>query len=478
MTSTQRFVRNSLLLISIEIMAKGLGVVFFVVVARFLGARELGLYAFAMAVANFVVIPARFGFESLVQREVGRNPPLTRAYFRGLGLLKGLISLLVLGLFVAALALLDPGDFMVMALVAGFALVYSFMEFVDSFFRANQRPELELGVRCFFSTSNLLLGLAVLLAGWRLTGVVSSQLLSVSLAAALGVVLLQRMAVRVKESWDWHSLKHHLTAAAPFAGILVALLLSNQVGVIILKPLAGTVEVGYFAAAVRLFDAMTLIAAAVMGAFLPLMSQLYVQTLGGFVRTLHFTIKYLFILVAPLAVVSTILAPRLILFLYRQAFAPSIPALQILGGALFFSFWNYVGETMLIAVNRERRLLKLSWLTAGISVAANFLLVAKFSHLGACWAILVTQGSYSLVLFLVLMRRYLNLTGLLRLLALPALSAALMAGVLFPLRDWQLFWSIPLGLLTYLGALLACGVISRNDLDRLFGLLTTGSKSL
>lgn len=477
MTSTQRFVRNSLVLISIEIMAKGFGVVFFVVVARFLGARDLGLYAFAMAVANFVVIPARFGFESLVQREVGRNPPLTRAYFQGLGLLKGLISLGVFGLFLAALALLGTGDFMVMALVAGFALVYSFMEFVDSFFRANQRPELELAVRCFFSTSNLLLGLAVLMAGWRLTGVVSSQLLSVSLAATLGVALLQRMALRVKESWDWRALRHHLAAAAPFAGILVALLLSNQIGVIILTSMAGTESAGYFAAAVRLFDAMTLIAAAVMGAFLPMMSQLYVQTLGGFVRTLNFTLKYLFILVAPLAVVSTVLAPRLIVFLYRQAFAPSIPALQILSGALFFSFWNYVSETVLIARNRERRLLKLSWLTAGISVAANLLFIAKFSYLGACWAILVTQGLYSLILFQVLMRRYLNLAGLVRLLGLPALSAALMAAVLFLLRDRQLFWSISCGILAYLGALLAFGVISRNEVGRLYRMLTTGSKS-
>ncbi len=476
MTSTRRFVRNSLLLVSIEVMAKGFGVIFFVVVARFLGAGDLGLYAFALAVANFVVIPARFGFESLVQREVGRQPPLTLIYFRSLGLLKGLISIGVFGLFLAALALFGSKDFMIMALAAVFALVYSFMEFVDSFFRANQRPELELAVRWFFSVSNLALGLAVLLAGWRLTGVISSQLLSVSLAGALGVALLYRMAPRLQDSWDWGTLKHHLMAAAPFAGILVALLLSNQVGVIILKPLAGTVEVGYFAAAVRLFDAMTLIAAAVMGAFLPLMSQLYVQTLGGFVRTLHFTLKYLFILAAPLVVVTTVLAPRLIDFLYRQAFAPSIPDLQILSGALFFSFWNYTGETVLIAVNRERQLLKLSWLTAGISVAANLLLIARFSHQGACWAILATQGLYSLILFQVLLRRYLNLAGLLRLLALPALSAVLMAAALFPLRDWPLFWSLPGGLLAYLGALLAFGVIRRDEAERLYGLLTTGSR--
>ena len=108
--------------------------------------------------ANFVVIPARFGFETVVQRDVGRNPAGTRAYFQGIGLLKGLISLGVMVIYVAALKIAGRGEFTVMALVAGFTLVYSFMEFINAFFRANQRPELELAVRSFFSVSNLLLG--------------------------------------------------------------------------------------------------------------------------------------------------------------------------------------------------------------------------------------------------------------------------------------------------------------------------------
>ena len=51
--SAQKLVRNSILLISAEMVAKALGMVFFALVARFLGAKELGLYAFALALANF-----------------------------------------------------------------------------------------------------------------------------------------------------------------------------------------------------------------------------------------------------------------------------------------------------------------------------------------------------------------------------------------------------------------------------------------
>ena len=475
--STRRFVRNSLLLICIEMLAKALGVVFFALVARFLGARELGLLAFATAVANFIVLPARFGFETVVQRDVGRHPAGTLVYFQGIGLLKGLISLGVIVIYVAALKIAGRGEVTVMVLVACFTLVYSFMEFINAFFRANQRPELELAVRSFFSVSNLLLGVLVLYAGWRLTGVVSSQLLSVGLAVLLGTWILLRIAPAVRTHRDRQNLTKYLAAAAPFAGILVALFFSNQIGVIILTPWAGSEEVGYFAAAARLFDALTLIPAAVMGAFLPLMSQLYVQTLSGFVRTLNFTIRYLFILTAPLVVVTIILAPKIIAFLYRQAFAPSVPALQILSGALIFSFWNCASESVLVARNRERPLLKLAWITAGIHVAANLLLIPWFSYLGACWAVLATQGLYSLILFRTLLRRYLSLASLCRLLALPALSAALMSAALIPIRDYSLLMSIPAGLLVYVGALLALGVLSREEMHRLQGMVTVGVRN-
>lgn len=469
--TTNRLVRNSIVLIAIEVMAKGLGLVFFAMVARFLGAGELGLYAFATAMANFIALPAKFGFETLVQREVGRHPANTYGYFWEIGMAKGLISLGVLGLYVLVLQVMGAGDFPIMVLVAAFTLVFTFMEFTNAFFRANQKPELEMTVRTFFSVSNLVLGALVLYGGWRLTGVVSSQLVSVGAAVILGVYILTRIAPRMRISWDRRLLWGHLTAAAPFAGILVALFLSNQMGIIILTPWAGKEDVGYFAAAFRLFDAMTLIPAAIMGAFLPIMSQLYVRSLGGFVRTLRFTMKYLFILALPLVVVTVLLAPRIIVFLYREAFAPSALALQVLSLALFFSFWNFASESVLVARNQERSLLGLIWLTAGIHVTANLVFIPAFSYMGACWAVLATQGAYCLILFCMQVRRYLGVGQLLHLMALPALSAVIMGAVVFWIRDWHLLVSIPVGLLVYTGALLAVGAVRPREMDLLHGVM-------
>jgi O-antigen/teichoic acid export membrane protein len=465
----KRFVRNSLLLVTIEMVAKGLGVVFFAMVARFLGAKELGLYAFAMAVASFIALPTKFGFETIIQREVGRAPVNTYRYFWGIITVKGLIAVASWGAFLLVLRFFFRSELTVLAIAGGFALVYSFMEFTNAFFRANQRPAMEMVVRLVFSIGNLACGALVLYSGWRLTGVLSAQLVAVAVAVSVGGLILMHISTQVRLTWNRRILWGYVVSAAPFAGILLALFLSNQIGVIILTPWAGTEEVGYFAAALRLFDPVTLIPAAIMGAFLPMMSGLYIQSLGKFVRTLRFTMKYMFILAVPLVIITSILAQQIVVFLYRASFLPSAQALQILSLVIFLSFWNYTSESVLIARNQERILLKLTWMTAMVHVAANLILIPTFSYLGACLAILTTQTIYAVMLFMLQVRRYLSLVTLMQIIARPGLCAALTALVVFMMRNQYLLLSMATGLTVYAGTLIAFGAVKRSELNFIQG---------
>ncbi|HKA55851.1 MAG TPA: polysaccharide biosynthesis C-terminal domain-containing protein, partial [Candidatus Binatia bacterium] len=228
-------------------------------------------------------------------------------------------------------------------------------------------------------------------------------------------------------------------------------------------------QVGYFAAAARLFDNLTLIPAAIVGAFLPTMSRLHVESVGAFVRTLRFTLKYLFVLSCPVAAGAVILAHPIITFLYGDAFAPSAPALQILGTALVFSFWNYAGDSVLIASNRERLLLKLTWLDAFIHVTANLLLIPPFSYLGLCWSVLATQA-IRFVLLLSALRRYCSARLLLRMIAPPLVCTTGMGALISVLPHRNLALVILVGIGAYTVFLFSSGTVNKNEVDRLQGL--------
>ncbi|HKA54284.1 MAG TPA: oligosaccharide flippase family protein, partial [Candidatus Binatia bacterium] len=125
-----RFVRTSILLVSIELASKLLGLVLFAVLARFVGAAELGVYAFALALANFFVLVPKFGFDRLVQKEVGRDANLLYPRFWEIGALKAAFSLGALALLWLFLSAIRASYLFTVTLVACFVFAFSFLEFV------------------------------------------------------------------------------------------------------------------------------------------------------------------------------------------------------------------------------------------------------------------------------------------------------------------------------------------------------------
>lgn len=461
-----RFVRNSLLLLFAEMASKVFGLAFFVVLARFVGAWDLGVYAYAFTIANFFVILPRFGFERLAQKEIGRTNLLERSFLMEITAIKGFLSVCVLLPLWVGLFLLKSRDIFVITVVTLFAFQYSYMEFLNAIFRGLKRSEYEVIVRLFFSVTNVVAGAAILYAGFGLRAVVCSQLVCITGAGALALLLLRRFMVIRPFTWSAHSLWKNTTAGAPFAGILLALYFSNQVGVLILSLLGSETEVGYFAAAMKLFDSVTLIAAAVMGAFLPTMSELHVTSGSTFSSTLEFTMKYLFAISAPIAVGMVVLAEPMARLLYGDSFLPSAEALRVLGAAVVFAFWNYVADSVLIAVDRERLVFRLTCLGAGVHIAANLVLVPYYSYSGACWATFATQVVYFLALF-VYLREYIAAATLVRLAAKPALCALGMGWAVFLVKEWGVLQAIVVGATVYATGLLVSGSIRIEEVRRL-----------
>lgn len=435
--SGRQLLQNSLLLLGIEAGSKLLGLIFFILLARYLGARDLGLYATAVAWANLLVLLPKFGLETLVGREVGRRPTAALAYWRQLSLLKaGLMAVALLGL-AGVFRLLFPAHWLLLWLLGSFVCAYSFLEFFNAFFRALGRAAGEVWGRLWFSCWNLGLGTLVLWRGGRLPAVAGTQFLSVLSSLAFAGWLLHRWIPRRAPVVLQESYPDLLRRAAPFAGITVALFCSNQAGVLLLSLLQPEKTVGYLAAGLRLFDNLTLLPAAVMGAFLPVASREYHRSLRAFVLTCRFTLKYLIILGAPVAAGLLALARSLVLVLYRQDFLPAAAVLQLLAPALLCSFWNYLGDHLLIARNREHRLVILAWLAAALHVGANALLIPRFAQLGAAAATLVTQAGYSMIL-LGQLWRYLGGRQLLGLVGRPIICASVMGVVVWWLQTWPL----------------------------------------
>jgi O-antigen/teichoic acid export membrane protein len=465
------FVRNSIFLVSIELIAKLMGLVLFMLMARVLGAEAVGLYEGSLALVGFLALFVDFGFDRLVQRDLGRDTTLLYSHYREINIIKlafSIVCILIIWLF---LILRGDPDSTVVMIIAFFGFTLSFSTFNNALFRGIGKPEYEVGVRLIFSILNLCLGAIALYSGWGLLGVVGCQLFSIGFSLLIAFIIIERIAPKVGYSWKWGALKQHVKAAAPFAAMFIVLYFGNQVNVLLLALLTNKADVGYFAAARRLFDAFTLIPAAIVGAFLPTMSKLYCTSISRFTRTLRFTMKYMYVISIPIVVGTAVVAHPLIVFLFKEPFEPAAGAMQLLMLSLVFSFWNHAATALLIARNREGILI---WLFAGAAVvhmAGNLILIPLLSYNGAALAVLVTQVVQLIIFHYATLRRYTSSLKLLLLIIGPTLCAGVMAAVVYFTLPFGLWVAIPAGIVVYPAALLVTKTAHQRDLQSLKRML-------
>lgn len=466
------FIRNSIFLVSIEVFVKFLGLILFLLMARVLGAEDIGLYESSLALAGIFVLAVGFGFDRLVQRDVGRDMTLIYSRYREINVIK--LLFLIVSLLVIWLILLlqgEPQSQLVM-MISLFALIMPFSTFNNALFRGIGKPEYEVAVRLIFSLLNLGLGVFALYSGWGLLGVISMQLISIIASIVAAFFIIERTSRKVGYTWRWDALPRHIKRAAPFAALLVVLFLGNQITVVMLSALVKRIDVGYFAAPRRLFDSLTLIPMAAVGSFLPVMSRLYCTSLGRFTRTLRFTLKYMFVISAPLVVGTIIVARPLMVFLFKEQFEPAASALQLMMLALVFSFWNTTATALLIARNREGMLIWLFAAGAAVHIVGNLILIPLLSYNGASLAVAITQGIQFLIFYFATLKRYTNSLGLAWMLAGPALCTALMGASVYFALPLGLWPAILIGIVVYPAALLITRSANSGDLHSLQRILS------
>lgn len=457
-----RFVRTSALLIAVELATKFLGLVLFVLVARSVGVRETGLYSFGLAISNLFSILPTFGFDRLVQKDLGRDPSLLHSRWREIGLLKIWLALTGLVLLWLALLIMGEPEVGTVLYIAVFLFTFSFVTFVSGLFRGIGRPGLEMAVRMLFSLLSLGLGSFALTQGWGVTGVVTAQLLATLAALAAATAVIERRAGRAPIENQIATAWSHLRAGAPYVGNTLVLYFSNQVNYVILSLLASKESVGYFATAARVFESVTLIPAAIMGAFLPIMSRLFLGSHNKFETMLHFTIKYLFIIAVGFFAGTWAIGVPLMTALFGFEYEPSGLTLQLLNSSLMFSFWNFVGTNLLIATDREKLLVPAFGAGALIHLVGNLVLIHFFAHFGAGAAVIVTQALQFLIVWFFL-REHLPVVLLARVVARPLICGAILFAVVWPLSWYNVWVALVIGPLVFALALFFSGAVRLAD---------------
>lgn len=438
-----------------------MGAVSIAVLTRYLGPERYGQYTLALMYMQLFAVLADVGLFTTVVREISRDPARTDELAGNALTLRLLLSVAMI-VVACLISLLLPyeRDVRVAILLAGGPLLFGM---VTNSIVAVLQSRLRMGRAVIGEVTGraVALGLAILVAALDL------GFYAVMLAAGAGslVVLLVTWvltrpiaAVRFHANRAvWRSL---LVASLPLGLALAINELYFRADSVIISLFEPFEQVGQYTLAYRMLEFALALGSIFLTTVFPLLAAAVAHDEPRALRLIQSSTDALVLLGAPLVAGGLVVAPRLVELVSGADFADAATPLQILLFAGALSWVNGVFGFALVAKRRQLAALWLNLTALAVNIGLNLVFVPIY---GIVAAAVVTVAS-ELVIFagsIRLMRRHFAFFPRLSTLLPATAAAAVMAAVLWPLRNGPVFVLVALGAVLYAGIVYAVSPHSR-----------------
>ena len=463
-----RVAKNASFLLSGNLLNKVLSFLMGILLANYLGPEGYGKYAYAFALVTLFVFVPDLGIPQLTIRDVARDKGLANQYLVNSIFLRGIISLLVVGVLIGVALLLEDSRETIY-LVALISLSLIFISISNSFeviCSAFQRMQ----YTAFMSNlKNILLLAGVGLIIFMRKGLIEVGILYLStsvLVAGLFYLVLRSRIIKPKLEVDLKFWKSLMKRGLPFALAGIFFTVYFKIDSVMLRFISGNEEVGLYNAAYNLIYALSFIPASITAAIFPRLSEDYIYDRGSLRLGVEKSLKYLLVISLPLTVGGSLLSRSIILTIYHSSYLLSAAIFQILILSLVLIWMNVCMFVSLNSADRQTVVTKISGAGCLFNIGLNSFMIPLWGARGAAMATLLTEVAL-LTLSFYYFSKYILRPQLIPLLSRPLIAVAMMSPVTLYLRGSSLWLTILLSGSVYLLALFLLGGISPEE-RRLF----------
>jgi O-antigen/teichoic acid export membrane protein len=254
--------------------------------------------------------------------------------------------------------------------------------------------------------------------------------------------------------------------ALPLAGVIMVSIAYLRIDAILLSLLSTEQEVGAYGLAYRLASNVAIVSSIFANTVFAPTADAFAAGRDRFLRVVTRSLQFMLLAALPVAAFGWLLAgPVLDLIAPSDLADQSTSPAQLLLVAIACGFVNAVLAGALVAAHKQRTLLISSCIILVLNVVANLVLIPRYQATGSAAALVVSEGTATVVSVAILVR----VTGwqvpwsFLTRLLLPIGVTFL---VLLPLTDGPLWISVPVGAVVYVGGLWVLGPIRPPELLR------------
>ncbi|MBP6919661.1 MAG: flippase [Candidatus Omnitrophica bacterium] len=380
-----------------EAFNKAIRAVLLIYLARVLGAAEYGKFSFALSFISIFVSFLDLGLSSIITREFSKEK-VAKKEFSSLFTLKVFlgVSTFVLVFLTSFFITADPGIRRVIWVLAVFSFITQFPELLYAFWRAQQRMEYEAWSNIFIVVTMVGFVFFVIFTRPSLENISYAYLLSGLFSVSLLFLIFSARFIPLRfnvEPADWMKF---LSMSWPLALTSISGVLYSYIDSIIMGYLKQMSQTGWYNASLKIVYLLSGPASIITLNFLPILSKFSHESRERFQNAWNYQMGIMIFLAAPIVVVGSILADKIIQFFYGSAYYPSVMVLQILVFMSGLSFLSCPFGNALVAANQQKKTFFISISGAATNIILNLILIPKYSLYGAAFSSVI---SYLVMLY-------------------------------------------------------------------------------
>jgi O-antigen/teichoic acid export membrane protein len=441
---------------------------FVVYAARVLGVAGFGTYALAQNLIELALSLSATGLGILVTRETAREPRWLE---------RNLAPALVL---VMALSVVAGGVLVLLAGVAGYsadtrlALVIGVISLLpagpsvlaEAILVALDKSKYVAAGIAGESLVRVAAGLILLLAGFGLASLFVVLIATRLMQLVFYACLLSRRLTAVEWGVTLRSLGALVREWRVFAFENWLSTLYLSLDVVFLSLFHGEAAVGIYEAAHKLIRFGAVAARCFTTAVFPYIARLHTEAKDMFDRVNLQSTRYILVAILPVAIVITLLAPQIVMVVFDQQYAGSVPVLQVLAWVLIPQFLNPFLSHVLFARGEQRQSLVVAAAALAVFLASAAMLIPTWGAVGTAYASLIAAitalGCYLWFVAAGSAGR-IGPALLLRL----AIAGGVLSGLVMLMRGYGTVLPLVVGSAAYVVALIVLRVVRTSDLKLL-----------
>lgn len=471
MNLSLKIAKNTIIQIISKILSTILGLLAIALMARYLGQDGFGAYTTIVTFASFFAILADLGL-TLVTVQMISAPEADENKILGNLLSVRLLSALIFLSIGPLSALFFPysAEIKTGILLTAFSFLFVALNQVMVGLFQKRLTMLKTAIAENISRVVLLLGIyLVIKADGSLIAIIWVTVVS-SAVSFLGHWFLAQKMIRFRLRYDRVIINQIMRRSWPLAVTIAFNLIYLKTDTLILSLIRPAGEVGLYGAAYKIIDILVTLPFMFLGITLPLLTSAWIKKeIAYFKAITQKSFDFLVLIALPLVIGAQFVATDLIKVIAGDEFTAAGPILQMLILAAGLIFISCLFSHLIIAIDRQTKIIGAYIFTGITSVALYFFLIPRYSYFGAALGTVYSELCIMLFAFYYA-KKYINFQIKFKLAGKALLSSLIMAVFLsfWPHDYFKLPWlslgiTLILATIVYFFGLYITRALSRED---------------